>query len=48
VFALDDGRSVFLKAATDNQTAGWLRSEHRIYEALRASFMPGLIGWQDG
>jgi len=48
VFLLDDHRSVFVKAATDDQTAGWLRSEHRVYEAIHASFMPGLIGWQDG
>ena len=46
--ALDDGRSVFVKAATNDLTAGWLRNEHRIYEALSASFMPKLIGWQDG
>jgi hypothetical protein len=48
VVALDNGRSVFIKAATNDLTAGWLRNEHRIYEALGASFMPNLIGWRDG
>ena len=48
IVELDDGRSVFVKAATDDQTAGWLRREYRIYEALHSSFMPTLIGWQDG
>src|SRR5438445_11247964 len=47
VIELEDGRSVFIKAATNDLTAGWLRNEHRIYEALQATFMPGLIGWRD-
>jgi hypothetical protein len=48
VVALEDGRSVFVKAATNDLTAGWLRKEHRIYETLGVSFMPELIGWRDG
>src|SRR6266566_9041513 len=47
VIEVGDGRSVFIKAATNDLTAGWLRNEHRIYEALQATFMPGLIGWRD-
>jgi hypothetical protein len=43
-----DGRSAFVKAAVDDLTAGWLRAEERIYEALRAPFQPALIGWEDG
>jgi len=48
VVQLRDGRSVFLKTAVDEQTAGWLRIEHRLYKALRAAFMPTLLGWEDG
>jgi hypothetical protein len=48
IMELADGRSVFVKAATNDLTAGWLRNEHRIYEALRAPFMPKLMGWEGG
>ena len=48
VVALEDGRSVFIKAAVNDLTAGWLRDEHRIYSALEAPFMPRLLGWADG
>ena len=48
IVQLDDGRSVFIKAATNDLTAGWLRDEYRMYEALRAPFMPALLGWRDG
>jgi hypothetical protein len=48
IMELADGRSVFVKAATNDLTTGWLRNEHRIYEALRAPFMPKLMGWEDG
>src|SRR5436190_9474850 len=47
VVELQDGGSVFVKAATNDLTAGWLRNEQRIYQALRATFMPSLIGWRD-
>jgi len=48
IVQLDDGRSVFVKAATNDLTAGWLRDEYRTYEALQAPFMPALLGWRDG
>ena len=48
VVQLADGRSVFVKAAVDDLTAGWLRTEQRVYGDLRAPFQPTLIGWQDG
>lgn len=48
VVELNDGRSVFIKAAVNDLTAGWLRDEHRMYDALRAPYMPQLLGWRDG
>lgn len=47
VVELDDGRSVFVKAAVNELTAGWLRNEHRFYAALEAPFLPRLLGWAD-
>jgi len=44
---LADGRSVFVKSATAENLAGWLRREHEVYAALRGPFMPGLVGWDD-
>ncbi len=43
-----DGRTVFAKRAIDESTAGSLRAEHRVYTALRGSFLPALLGWEDG
>jgi hypothetical protein len=48
VVELDDGRSVFVKAAVNELTAGWLRDEHRVYGALEAPYMARLLGWADG
>jgi hypothetical protein len=45
---LDDGGSVFAKRAIGEQTAASLRNEHVIYTGLGASFMPRLLGWEDG
>ncbi len=43
-----DGHSVFAKRAVDEETAGWLRSEHRMYEALAGTDLaPRLLGWID-
>ncbi|HSL15154.1 MAG TPA: aminoglycoside phosphotransferase family protein [Actinomycetota bacterium] len=48
VVSLDDGRTAFLKIATDDATASWLRDEHLMYSVLRgASFMPAYLGWYD-
>ena len=44
----DDGSSVFVKQADDEQTAEWLRCEYAVYSRLDASFMPGVLGWSDG
>ena len=32
---------------TTENTAGWLRIEHRAYRELTADFMPRLLGWDD-
>ncbi len=48
VLELDDGRSVFVKAAVNDLTAGWLRDERRMYAALETPFMPTLLAWADG
>ena len=47
VLQLADGRSVFVKAAVNELTAGWLRTEHRMYADLRAPFMPEMLGRLD-
>ena len=44
---LSDGRKVFAKVASDELTASWLRDEYRVYQGLRAPFMPELLGWDD-
>lgn len=43
-----DGRTAFVKAAVDRQTAGWLRAEQRVYSNLHAPFLPRLLAWIDG
>lgn len=47
VVQLEDGTSVFVKHATDEDTAGWLRAEYRAYETLETEFVPELIAWDD-
>lgn len=41
------GGTAFVKAAVDDLTAGWLRAEQRVYAAVRAPFLPRLLGWSD-
>jgi aminoglycoside phosphotransferase (APT) family kinase protein len=48
VVRLRDGRTVFAKRAIDEPTADGLHAEHGVYAALSASFMPSLLGWEDG
>ena len=48
VVTLDDGSTAFVKMATDELTASWLRDEHLTYSLLRGStFMPRYLGWYD-
>jgi hypothetical protein len=44
---LEDGSSVFVKAAVNTDTAAWLRAEYRVYSQVQASFLPRLLGWHD-
>jgi hypothetical protein len=41
---LDDGRTVFVKSAVDELSAGWLRAEIGLYTSVRGSFLPELVG----
>lgn len=43
-----DGRSAFVKAATNANTAEWLRAELRVYSQLTAPFLAVGLGWDDG
>lgn len=47
VTQLADGSSVFVKAATDSETAGWLRNEHAALAAAGSRFGPSVIAWLD-
>jgi hypothetical protein len=38
---------VFVKWAYSEDSAEWLRKEHRLYRELAASYMPQLLGWDD-
>lgn len=43
-----DGSAAFVKGATDEETAGWLRAEHRVLDQLRGrGLSPEILGWQD-
>lgn len=42
-----EGRRAFAKVAVDEPTAGFLRDEYRVYNRVRASFIPRLVGWND-
>lgn len=44
---LGDDRTLFLKQATDDRSAGWLRDEARIYAALREDFLPQVLAFID-
>ena len=49
VVRFDDGSSAFVKAGTpvNDEVAEWLRTEHRLYGSLRASFLAEVLGWSD-
>ncbi len=47
IVTLENGERVFLKAATDTDTADWLRAEHKVYKNLSAPFLPKFIGFED-
>jgi hypothetical protein len=43
--ALDDGRSVFVKIASDPVGIDDLRHEHALYRDVEADFLPRLVAW---
>ncbi len=45
---LDNGYSVFVKVATDDDTARWIRDEAKVYAVVQGDFMPAFLGWDDG
>lgn len=47
IVELKNGQRFFIKQATDNDTAAWLRSEHLIYSNLHENYLPRLIAWED-
>ena len=47
VMRMEDGSSVFVKAATDEDTARWLRNEYRVYAHLKADFLTQFLVWDD-
>jgi hypothetical protein len=48
IVVLRDGTTAFVKVATDDLTASWLRDEHVVYSLLRGKeFMPGYVGFSD-
>ena len=47
VVGLDDGSTVFVKGATDEMTAGWLREEHLIYSQVDGEFLARMLRWED-
>ncbi|HTF29586.1 MAG TPA: hypothetical protein VK625_12125, partial [Flavitalea sp.] len=44
---LENNHSVFVKAATDEQTEQWLRTEHLVLSLRERKFMPHIISWLD-
>jgi len=44
---LEDGRTIFLKAATDEMTSDFLRAEYQIYDQVHEAFMPEVIAYDD-
>jgi len=45
---LKSGHAVFIKAATDDTTAAWLRQEQRVYGQLEAPFVARRLAFIDG
>jgi Phosphotransferase enzyme family len=47
VVRLADGGSIFVKAAADEASADWLRTEHHNYEEIGGPWMPAMTGWEE-
>ena len=48
VVRFEDGTGVFVKAATEARTAGWLENERDALTIAGQRFAPALVGWLDG
>src|SRR5688572_5059731 len=48
VVAQRGGGSAFVKAATSDDTAAWLRAEARVYASVAAPFLPRCAAFEDG
>jgi len=48
VATLDDGDRVFVKAAVDAMTAGWLRLEQIVYANVDGDFLPRFVAYDEG
>jgi thiamine kinase-like enzyme len=48
VAELEDGRTFFVKAGTEDVTSGFLRDEIKVYRSVRAPFMPSFVGADGG
>jgi aminoglycoside phosphotransferase (APT) family kinase protein len=48
VAELDDGRTFFVKAGSEDVTSGFLRDEIKVYRTIREPFMPGFHGADEG
>jgi hypothetical protein len=48
IMRFESGKTAFVKHATDERTAEWLKSERSVYEAVRGDFLPDLLGWDGG
>ena len=44
---LDTGAHIFVKAAIDDETEGWLRREHYVLSGLASACMPRILHWLD-
>jgi hypothetical protein len=44
---LADGSRVFVKAATDEPTEGWLRTEYLALQHVPERFVPRVVAWVD-
>lgn len=47
ILELADGRRVFAKVATSDRIAGWLRREAWVYQNVKATCLPRLLGFED-
>lgn len=48
VVSTASGRSAFVKAATDDETAAGLAAEWRVYESVKGPFLPRVLGHRGG